>query len=104
MVRQTAQRALKGMFLYETEGISTFVSWLPAQVMPKTSTNFLEAAARPIPAIHRQLQGSALPPGNHKALALLLTETVASPGQPSCPATNKEGQLHGRFDMPLGTL
>ena len=31
--------------------VSTFVSWLPAQVMPRTSTNFLEAAARPIPGI-----------------------------------------------------
>ena len=29
--------------------VSTLVSWLPAQVMPRTSTNFLEAAARPIP-------------------------------------------------------
>ena len=51
------------------EFVITFVSWLPAHVMPSTSTNFLEAAARPMPADNQHLSGhrEELPYPKHRA-------------------------------------
>lgn len=47
----------------------TLVNWLPAHVMPSTSTNFLEAAARPMPVDNQHLSGlrEELPYPKHRA-------------------------------------